>query len=157
MGNAWVFPSISHSTGKCNKTHRMERTWEIGNLIFPIVWVFFSYSIIILQHTSLHGKYMGFPISFPQHEKMQQNPLYVEDLASYLSHSMGAFFPLDSHTMILFITWEMYGFFNQFPIAWENPAKTVEWAKPGKLAPILFPQYGCFFPLDSHPVVYFII
>ena len=46
MGNAWVFPSISHSTGKCNKTHHMERTWEIGTHIFPVVlWLLFSYSI----------------------------------------------------------------------------------------------------------------
>ena len=55
------------------------------------------------------------------------------------SYSTGAFFPLDSHPMVLFITWEMYGFSNQFPIAWENSAKTIKWAKLGKLVPILFP------------------
>ena len=32
MGNAWVFPSISHSTGKCTKTQR--KAWEIGNSYF---------------------------------------------------------------------------------------------------------------------------
>ena len=41
MGNVWVFPSISHSTGKCNKTHRMGKAWEIGNHAFPIVSVLF--------------------------------------------------------------------------------------------------------------------
>ena len=27
--------------GKCNKTHVMGRTWEIGTHTFPIAWVFF--------------------------------------------------------------------------------------------------------------------
>ena len=113
MGNAWVFPSISHSTGNCNKTHCMGRTQEIGTHTFPIVWVLFSHLIPILWHTSLHGKCMGFPINFPQHEKIQQHPTYGEDMGncySYFSHSMGAFFPLDSHPLVLFLTWEMYGF-----------------------------------------------
>ena len=65
MGNAWVFPSISHGMGKCNKTHRMGRTWEIGNHTFPIVWVLFSHLIPILWYTSSYGKCMGFPINFP--------------------------------------------------------------------------------------------
>ena len=41
MRNAWGSPSISHSTGKCNKTHGMGWTWEIGTHTFPIVWVIF--------------------------------------------------------------------------------------------------------------------
>ena len=41
MGNAWVSPSISHSTGKCKKTHRMGRTCEIGAPTFLIVWTLF--------------------------------------------------------------------------------------------------------------------
>ena len=62
MGNAWVFSSISHSMGKCNKTHRMGKTWEIGIHTFPIVWALFSHPIPILWYTSLHGKCMGFHI-----------------------------------------------------------------------------------------------
>ena len=31
MWNAWVSQTISHSMGKCNKTHPVERTWEIAN------------------------------------------------------------------------------------------------------------------------------
>ena len=42
VGKAWVFPAISHSTRKYNKTHRIGRTWEIGTHTFPIVWVLFS-------------------------------------------------------------------------------------------------------------------
>ena len=37
----WVSPSISHTTGKCNKTHRMGRTWATGAHTFPIVSALF--------------------------------------------------------------------------------------------------------------------
>ena len=65
MGNAWVSPLILHSTGKCNKTHRMGRTWEIGPHTFPILWEHFFHQIPILWYTSSRGKYMCFPINFP--------------------------------------------------------------------------------------------
>ena len=39
----------------------------------------------------------------------------------------------------------------------EKAAKRLEWGKPGKLVPILFPKHQRFLPLDCHPVVYFII
>ena len=48
----------------------------------------------------------------------------------------------------------MHGFSYQFPIACKNAAKPFKWRKPGKLVSIHFPQYGCFLPLDFHPVVY---
>ena len=142
MGNAWVFPSISHSMRKCNKIHRMARTWEIGNHTFPIVWVLFSYLIPILWYISSYGKCMGFPINFPQYRKMQQNPSYVEELGnwySYFSHSMSAFIPFDYHPVVYFIIWEMHGFSYQFPIARKNPTKPIVWGGPGKLVLILFP------------------
>ena len=117
------FPiNFPHTMGKCNKTHRMGRDWEIDY------------------------------------------------------HSMGFFFPLDFHFMVYFIIWEMHGFSHQFLITWEKTAKPIELEKSGKLVPsniiqnhciivcgepgklvfILSPLYGCFFPLDSHPMVYFI-
>ena len=37
------------------------------------------------------------------------------------------------------------------------PTKPIVWGEPVKLLLIIFPWYGCFFPLDSHSVVYFII
>ena len=43
MENAYIFPSISHSTGKCNKTHGMEKVWEIDTHTFPIACVLFSH------------------------------------------------------------------------------------------------------------------
>ena len=69
---------------------------------------------------------------------MQQNSSYGENLGnwySYFSHSMGAFFPLDSHFMVYCITCEMHVFSHQFSITWEKTAKPIEWGKPGKLVP----------------------
>ena len=37
MGNAWIFPSISHSTEKGNKTHAMGKVWEIDTHTIPMV------------------------------------------------------------------------------------------------------------------------
>ena len=34
MGNAWVSPSISHITGKCNKTYDMGEVWKIDTHIY---------------------------------------------------------------------------------------------------------------------------
>ena len=78
---------------------------------------------------------------------IQQNPLYVENLGnrySYFSHSMGAFFPLDSHSMVYFIICEIHGFPHQFPIACENAVKSIELGEPRKLVPIFFLTYEYF-------------
>ena len=71
-----------------------------------------------------------------------QNPSYVENLRNWYSHfphSMGGFFPLDSHPMVYFITWKCMVFLIKFPIALEKSAKPIELGRPGKLDPILFP------------------
>ena len=57
MENAWVSPSISHSTGKCNKTFRMGWTWKIGTHTFPIVWVIFPHTISILPLNSPNSEF----------------------------------------------------------------------------------------------------
>ena len=91
----------------------MGGTWEIVTHAFPIVWVIFSSTIPILRYTSSFGKCMGFPINFPLYRKKQQTSSYGENLgnwSSYFSHIMDAFFPLDSHFMVYFITWEMHLF-----------------------------------------------
>ena len=90
-----------------------KKVWEIDNHTFPIAWVLFSHQIPILWYALSYGKCMGFPINFTQYGKMQQNSSYGENLGnwcSYFSHIMGAFFPLDSHFMVYFITWEMHVF-----------------------------------------------
>ena len=66
---------------------------------------------------------------------------------SYFSLSMGAFFSTGSHPMIYFRIWEMHGFSHKFPTIQENATKPMAWGKSGKLIPIHFPQYECFFPI----------
>ena len=78
--------------------------------------------------------------------KILQNPLYVVNLGKWHScftHSMGAFFPLDSHPMVYFIC-EMHGFPHHFLIAWENAAKSIELGAPGILVPIFSQKYEYF-------------
>ena len=75
MGNAWVLPSIPHSTEKCNKAHCIGRTWEIGTRTFPILWLLFSHLIRSLWYTLSYGKYMCFLINFPYHGKGNKIPL----------------------------------------------------------------------------------
>ena len=98
-----------------------------------------------------------------------QNPLYVENLGnwySYFSHSMG-FFPTR-------FPWNPWVFSSislsmgkgrkthQMGKAWEigfqeNPTKPIVCGESGRLVLILFPEYGASFPLESDPMVYFII
>ena len=85
MGNSSVPPYISHSMGKCNKTHGVEKLWEIDTHTFPIVWVLFCHQIPILWCTSSYKKYMGFLINFSQYGKMQQNSSYGENLGNQCS------------------------------------------------------------------------
>ena len=128
----------------------MGKVWEIDNHTFPIIWVLFSHPIFILWYISAYGKCMGFPINFPQYEKMQQNPWYGESLGnwySYFSDSMGDFFPLDSHSIAYFVIWEMHGFPHQFLIVRENASKPFVLGEPGKLVLIIFPYYGRFFSI----------
>ena len=46
MRNRWVSLSVSHRLAKCNKTHCMEKTWEIGIHTFPRVLFPMLYHII---------------------------------------------------------------------------------------------------------------
>ena len=46
MRNTWVSPSVSHRLAKCNKTHCMGKTWEIGIHTFPRVLFPMLYHII---------------------------------------------------------------------------------------------------------------
>ena len=92
------------------------------------------------------------PIEWGKSEKLVpanilQNPLYVENLGnwySYFFHSIGAFFPLHSHSMVYFIICEIHGFPHQFPIACENAVKSIELGEPRKLVPIFSLTYGYF-------------
>ena len=128
-------------------------------ILFSQYGCFFSHQIPILWYTSSYGKCMVFLINFPQHGKRQQNLSNGESLRNWL--------PYRFHSMsVLSIRFPSCGILNHLGNAcvfssisnvMEKAAKPLEWGKPGKLTPILFPQYECFLSLDSHPVVYFII
>ena len=82
-----------------------------------------------------------------------QNALYVEILEnwySYFSHTMDAFFPLDSHSIVHF-TCEIHGFPHQFPIAWKNAVKSIELGERRKLVPIFSLIYGYFSSTGLEP------
>ena len=55
---------------------------------------------------------------------------------------MGVFFPLDSNSVVDFIICEIRGFPHQFPIAWENAAKSIKLGEPRKFVPIFSLIYG---------------
>ena len=99
---------------------------------------------------------MGLPINFLQHRKMQQNTSYWKNLGnwSYTFPIVWCFFP------VRFI---FYGILHHMGNPWvfssdshslNKYSKTHR--KPATSVCILFPQYGCFSLLYSHPVVYFI-
>ena len=85
---------------------------------------------------------------------------------------MDAVFPLDSHFMVYFITWEMHMFSHQLGKRQSNPFngeslrnwflvifyKTHCMWKTWEIGADTFPidVHGCFFLLDSHPMAYFI-
>ena len=115
MGNAWVFPSISHSMGKCNKPHRIVRTWEIGNHTFPIVRALFSYFILILWYTSLMGTAWVSPSISHSTGKCNK------------THSMGKTWEIGNQTFpivwVLFSNlFPSYGILHQMGNAWVFPS-----------------------------------
>ena len=67
MGNAWVFPSISHSTRKCNKTHRMgENLGNWQSYFSHSMGTFFpsdSYPMVYFIIWEMHGFSHQFPIA----------------------------------------------------------------------------------------------
>ena len=100
----------------------------------------------------------GFPYQFPTLRENVTKPTMRGEpgkLVLILFPQYGCLFSI-FHFMVYFITSGMHVFSHQFPILREKTAKPIEWGKPRKLVFILFPQYGRFFPLDSHPMVYFI-
>ena len=138
--------------GKCNKTHLVGRTWEIGNHTFPIIYnmgTFFSSNPHMLWYTSSYGKCMGFPINFPQYGKMQQNPSY-EETWEIGNHTFPIVWVLFSHLMVyassygkcmgFFITFPQYGKMQQKPSYAEDLGNWYSY----------FPHsMGAFFPFDS--------
>ena len=130
------FPSVSHSMGKSNQTHLMERTWKVSTHTSPIVYVLFSQYILILWW-ELHR----FPINFQFHRKMQQNPSDWENLENW--------YPYFPQIWVLF--------FHQIPTLWYTllhgkcivfPSISNNMEKNSKIHPVssqvVFPQYHVF-------------
>ena len=148
----------------------MLRLFRQYKCFFPIRFPFCG----ILHHM---GNACVFSSNFPQYYKSQRNPSNGEGLGNWFQcffHKMGGFsirfqscgvlhhmrnariFSSVSHSTVnnrkthrMGKAWEID--------SWENPRKPIVCGEPGKLILILFPQHGCFFPLDSHPMLYFII
>ena len=95
MGNAWVSPLISQTTGKYKKTHRMRRTWEICTHTFPIVWVLFSIRFLSYDILQRRENAWVFSSNFSQHQKSQQN--------SSNGKGLGNWFPYFFHKVCSFV------------------------------------------------------
>ena len=90
---------------------------------------------------------------------MQQSSSHVEKLGNWyscFSHSICAFFPLDSHPVVYFIIWEMDGFSHCFHISWKRQQNPSSGESLGNWFPCSFYSMGIF-ALDSVPVAYFVI
>ena len=65
MENAWVFPSISHSMGKCNKTHLWGESGKLVIILSYSMGTFFpfdSHPMVYFIIWEMHGFSHQFPI-----------------------------------------------------------------------------------------------
>ena len=85
-------------------------------------------------------------------QTLKKNGKEVGELHStelHFSHSMGAFFPLDSHSMVYLILWGMHGIPHQFPIVRENATKLTVWS--GNRYSYFYHSMGDFPPAIRSP------
>ena len=140
--NAWVFPLTFYNLGKCSKTHRIGRAWEIGTHTFLIALVHFFFIRFpcfgILHHMQNAWVAPSICHCMGKWCKTHQAGRAWEMDIHYFPLVWALFFPLDSHAMVYFIICEIHGFPNPFPITWENTAKSIELGEPGKLVPMIF-------------------
>ena len=154
----------------------MRRTWEIGTHTFPTVWVLFSIRFLSYGILQRIENAWVFSSNFPQHQKSQQNSSNGKGLGnwfSYFFHKVYFFsirFPSCGILHHIGNTWVFSSIshsmgkgrkIHQMGKAWENgsrenPGKPAVCGEPGKLVLIIFPEYGCFFPIRfiSYGIVY---
>ena len=98
----------------------------------------------------------GFPIKFPIALEKSVKPIKCVRPGELVYHTFSikwVLFSLNSHPMIYTSSLcELYGFFhwmvNAWEIgSWENRTKLIICGESGKWVLILFPWYGCFFPI----------
>ena len=63
MGNAWVSPSICHTTGKCNRTHRSME--NLGNWCSYFSHIMDAFSSIRFPFYGIRCYHMGNALFFP--------------------------------------------------------------------------------------------
>ena len=78
-------------------------------------------------------------------------------LVLILSHSIGAFFPMRFSSYCILPHMRNGLASSSISHSIGKCSKSKKWRKSGKLLPIPFSQFGCFFPLVTNPLVYFII
>ena len=117
VGNAWVSPSIYHILGKCSKTQRIGRAWEIDTNNFTKVWVpDFPPRVYFIT-----WEMYGFSHQFPKGWENISKPPCERDLRyryPYFSQNMATFLSLSFHPMAFDITSDVDGLSHQFFIAW---------------------------------------
>ena len=92
----------------------------------------------------------GFPYEFPtEWENATKRMIWGNSgkLIIILFSLYGCFFPIRFPSYVYFSIWEMHGFPHKFLTLRENATKPIIWGKSGKFILILFPWYGCFFPI----------
>ena len=155
-GNAWVFPKISHSTRKWNKTHQMERTWDTGTHNFPIVWVLFSHPILILWYTSSYVKWVSSPLISHSTRICKKNIMgrtwgtLGKPGRAVGSHTFPIVFVVFSYLIPILWYTSSLGKQMSFPSISHNIEKCSEMhqiGRPAKLVPILSPKYKYFFSI----------
>ena len=113
MVNAWVSPSISHSTGKSNKTHRMGE--NLGNW-----YSYFFHSMDPFFPLDSHPMKLDIPITWEIHGFPHQFPIALENAAKPIElENLGScysYFVTQLLTILFPKVWIF--FFHQIPILW---------------------------------------
>ena len=135
----------------------MGRTCKIDTHNFLIVWVLFCHQIPILSYTFITWKMHRFSHQFPiAQENSTKHMGRTQVIGTYTFPEM-SFFPYSSHPMVYSIKLEMQRVFSSTFNSTGICNKTHHMRKTWEIELIICPQYRCFFPSDSYPMVYFTI
>lgn len=117
MGSTWVFPSLSHSLGKCSKTYPKEGAWDINTHTFSKIWRHFLpsdfNSLVYFLTLGMHGFSYQYPIASENAAK----PMLRGQSGKLVSIRSPKVWVLSWYLMVYFIPWQMHGYSHQYPIA----------------------------------------
>lgn len=164
--NAQVFPPMSHSIEKGNKTHLMGRAQKVGTHTFPKVYPYFSQSIAVSIPSDSYP--LVYFITQKMHVAHHQYPLTWENAAKYIiGGEPGTLVP---------ILFPKYGWFSsiRFPFCemfhcMKIQTFQINFSWHGKMQqspshgrelehryPYFLPKYGYSFPWNFHPMVFYV-